>query len=187
MNTRKDYLSPSEIERLLYDADQFVDSLFPQTEADVAEMQAMFGSTPIELPERLREPKLVLERIIERERAAPKPSAFGKLVTMLRTENKLSIEQLAQRIDLDAEDLQNIESGANAASPLAVTVLAEFFKLQPQKIMRMTGLTRESSDRPQSEILSVAACAKPNFDSLDSQERAMFHALVKQLRNKDRP
>ncbi len=36
MNTRKDDLSPSEIERLLYESNQFVDSLFPQSEADVA-------------------------------------------------------------------------------------------------------------------------------------------------------
>lgn len=184
MNTPKNNLSPSEIERLLYDADQFVDSLFPQTESEVAEMQAMFGSTPVELPERLRNPESVLEQIIEKQQAAPIPTAFGKLITMLRTEKRLTVAQLAQRIDLDTEDLQNIESGTTEASPMAVTVLAEFFKLQQEKMMRIAGLTRESTEHPQSEILSVAACAKPNFDSLDGQERAAFHALVKKLRNK---
>ena len=47
--------------------------------------------------------------------------------------------------------------------------------------MRLAGLTRDSADLPR-ESLSVAACAKPNFDALNTQERAIFHALVKQLR-----
>jgi hypothetical protein len=181
MNPRNDDLTPSEIEQLLYEADQFVDGLFPQTEADVAEMETMFGSTPVELPERLRKPEAVLERIIQQEPAAQKPSPFGTLVTMLRTEKKLSIDQLAQKTDLDADDLRSLESGGHAASPLAVTVLAEFFRLQPHKVMRLAGLTRDSADLP-SQSLSVAACAKPNFDALNPQERAIFHALVKQLR-----
>lgn len=182
MNPRNDDLSPDEIEQLLYQADQFVDSLFPQTEADVAEMETIFGSTSVELPERLRKPEAVLDRIIRRqEPVAQKPSPFGTLVTMLRTEKRLSIDQLARKTDLDADDLRQLESGHQAASPLAVTVLAEFFRLKPQKVMRMAGLTRESSALPR-ESLSVAACAKPNFDALDAQERAVFHALVKQLR-----
>lgn len=181
MCPRNDDLSPSEIERLLYSADQFVDGLFPQTEADIAEMQTMFGSTPVELPERLREPEAVLDRIIQ-ETATPKPSPFGTLVTMLRTERKLSIDQLAQKTELDADDLRCVESGHKAASPLAVAVLAEFFKLQPQKVIRLAGLTRDSDDLSVNESLAVAACAKPNFDSLTSQERATFRAFVKQLR-----
>jgi len=184
MNTRKNDPSPDEIERLLYEADQFIDGLFPQTESEVADMQSIFGSTPVELPEQLRNPKRVLEQIVQREHPAPQPTAFGKLVTMLRTEQKLSLAQLAQKTDLDLEDLQDIESGKAAASPMAVTLLGQFFRLQPQKARRLAGLTRDSSDQQQNETLSVAACAKPNFDSLDLQEKAMFHALVKQLRKK---
>lgn len=183
MNTRKNDPSPDEIERLLYAADQFVDGLFPQTESDVAEMQSMFGSTPVELPEQLRNPNLVLGRIIQREHATLQPTSFGKLITMLRTEQRLSLTQLAQLTDLEYEDLQDIESGKASASPMAVTVLSQFFNLQPQKAMRMAGLIRESASQPH-ETLSVAACAKPNFEALDQQERAVFHALVKQLRSK---
>lgn len=184
MTTHKNELSPDEIERLLYEADQFVDGLFPQSEAEVAEMQLMFGSTPVELPEKLRNPQSVLERIIERESAkAPQPTAFGKLITMLRTEQKLSLAQLAQKTDLDGQDLEDIESGKASASPMAVTVLSQYFRLQPQKAIRLAGLTREAADQLPGETLSVAACAKPNFEALDSQERALFHALVKRLRN----
>jgi hypothetical protein len=185
MHPSHDDLTPNEIERRLYAADQFLDGLFPQSEADVAELQTMFGSTPVELPERLRDAGAVLDRIAQKEGASPKPSAFGKLITMMRTEKKLSIDQLAEKTDLDADELRHIESeGGIVASPLVVSVLADYFKLQPQKAMRLAGLTRESRDPPHSDILSVAACAKPNFESLDPEEKALFHEFVKQLRKK---
>jgi hypothetical protein len=47
----------------------------------------------------------------------------------------------------------------------------------------MAGLTREPADLLH-EPLSVAACAKPNFDALTAEEKSLFHALVKQLRTK---
>lgn len=185
MRPSHDDPSPREIERKLYDADQFLDGLFPQSESEVAETMAMFGTTPIQLPEHLRNAKAVLERIEQREPVAAKPSAFGKLVIMLRTEKKLSIEQLAQRTDLDVDDLRRIESeSGNVASPLAVSVLANYFQLQLPKVIRLAGLARESRDPSQDGPLSVAACAKPNFDSLTPQERRLFHAFVKQLRQR---
>lgn len=182
MNTRKNDPSPDEVERLLYEADQFVCGLFPQTEGEVAEAQLMFGSTPVELPEQLRNPRTVFERITRREQPTFAPTPFGKLISVLRTEQKLSLAQLAKKTDLDVEDLQDIESGKAAVSPMAVSVLAQFFRLQPQKARRIAGLTREATDQPSDEALFVAACAKPNFDALDPQERAMFHALIKRLR-----
>lgn len=74
-------------------------------------------------------------------------------------------------------------SGA-AASPLAVTVLAEFFKLQPQKAMRLAGLIREAPEQSTADVLSVAAYAKPSFDSLTAEEKMLFHEFVKWLQKK---
>ena len=185
MNPSRDQLSPREIERRLYESEQFLDGLFPQTVDEVRDTQAMFRTTAIQLPEQLREPKAVLDRIVQKEQTQTEPMAFGKLVTMLRTEKKLSIEQLADRTDLDAEDVRKIESEpGNVASPLAVTALAEYFKLQPVNLIRLAGLTRDSQAAPLQGVLSVAACAKPNFDSLSRDEKTLFHELVNQLRKK---
>ena len=185
MNPSRDHLSPSEIERQLYESEQFLEGLFPQTADEVRETQAMFGTTPVQLPERLREPKAVLDRIVQTDRMQREPTAFGKLVTMLRTEKRLSIEQLADKTDLDAEDLRKIESEpGNTASPFAVSTLAEYFKLQPSNVMRLAGLTRDSQVTSLQGLLSVAACAKPNFDSLSREEKELFYELVKQLRRK---
>jgi transcriptional regulator with XRE-family HTH domain len=185
MSPSRDHLSPSEIERQLYESEQFLEGLFPQTVDEVRETQTMFGTTPVALPERLREPEAVLDRIVQKEHMHVEPSALGTLLTMLRTEKKLSIEQLASKTDLDADDLRKIESEpGNPATPLAVAVLAEFFKLQPRKVMRLAGLTRDPQTPLLQGTLSVAACAKPTFDSLSSEEKELFHEFVKQLRDK---
>lgn len=185
MNPSRDHLSPGEIERQLYEAEQFLQGIFPQTADEVRETLAMFGTTPVELPERLREPDAAFNRMIEKQKAEQEPTAFGKLLTMLRTQKKLSIEQLAAKTDLDAGDLRTIETvPGSVASPLTVSTIAEYFKLEPCNVMRLAGLTRDSKPPGLQKALSVAACAKPNFDSLTQEQKAWFHALVEKLREK---
>ena len=104
MNPSRDHLSPSEIERQLYEADQFLEGLFPETADEVRETLAMFGTTPVKLPERLREPDAVFDRMIEKKQAQQEPSAFGTLLTMLRTEKSgMDRETLLAPIRLMAE------------------------------------------------------------------------------------
>ena len=185
MNPSHDQLSPSEIAPQLYEAEQFLDGLFPQTADEVLETLAMFGTTPVELPERLREPDAVFDRMIEKQQAQHEPSAFGTLLTMLRTEKRLSIEQLATKTDLDADDLRQIETVPGAvASPLTVSTIADYFKLEPRKLIRLAGLTSNAKIPVHQDALSVAACAKPNFDALTPKEKACLYALVKKLREK---
>ncbi len=185
MNPSRDKLSPSEIERQLYEADQFLNGLFPQTADEVRETLAMFGTTPVELPEQLSEPNVVFDCMIEKQQAQQEPSAFGTLLTLLRTQKKLSIEQLAATTDLDIGDLRRIETTPGSKpSPLTVSSIAEYFKLEPCNVMRLAGLTRDAKTPGLQKALSVAACAKPNFDSLTLEQRACFHTFVEQLRKK---
>lgn len=185
MNPSRDHLSPGEIERQLYEAEQFLDGLFPQTADEVRETLAMFGTTPVELPERLQEPDAVFDRMIEKQKAQTEPTAFGKLVTMLRTQKKLSIDQLAAKTELDAGDLRKLETvPGSVPSPLTVSTIAEYFKLERQNVMRLAGMTRDAKTPVLQKVLSVAAYAKPNFDSLTPKEQACFHALVEKLREK---
>ena len=184
MHPENYHISPNDIERQLYESEKFLDELFPQTIEDVQEMQEMFGSTSVELPEKLRDSKAIVARIIQKGEEANDGSAFGNLVSMLRMEKKWSIEQLAEKVDLDPDDLLDIESGQNpVASPLVVTVIADYFKLQRTKMMQLAGLIQESDGRL-TESLSMAAYAKPNFDLLSSEEKKLFYALIKQLRKK---
>jgi transcriptional regulator with XRE-family HTH domain len=185
MNPSRDHHSPGEIERQLYEAEQFLEGLFPKTADEVRETLAMFGTTPVDLPEQLREPDAVFNRMSEKQQAQQEPTAFGKLLTMLRTQKKLSIEQLAAKTNLDAGDLRTIETVPDSvASPLTVSTIAEYFKLEARNVMRLAGLTRDTNTPVLQKALSVAAYAQPNFDSLTSNEQAYFRALVETLREK---
>lgn len=58
-----------DIERELYEADQFIVGLFPQTVGEVHEMLTVLDTTPVELPERLRDTEAVFDRIIAKQDA----------------------------------------------------------------------------------------------------------------------
>ncbi len=143
----------------------------------------MFGTTPCELPDSLRVAGDVLERIVQSDNASRSPTAFGKMVSLMRTERKLTIEQLAEKTDLDIDELQEIElCPDNTPEPMAVSVLAEFFKLSPKKLQRLAGLARESVDDEIKDSLGIAAGAKPEFSQLTRQQRRLFYQWVKYLR-----
>ena len=64
MHPPNDNITPRNVERELFEADQTLNQLVAQSPDEVKEMEAMFGSTPCELPERLRDAKDVLEAIL---------------------------------------------------------------------------------------------------------------------------
>lgn len=174
---------PRNIERRLYEANRALDDVIAQTPEAVREMEAMFGSTPRILPEALRNASKVLERIKHDEQGKNAPRAFGKMITLLRTEKRLSVEQLATKTGLDVEEILEVEScQSDEVEPMIVSVLADYFKLQPRKLQRLAGLTRETSDEESYGALGIAACAKPEFDKLSSEQKKLFHQWVKQLR-----
>ena len=175
--------TPASIERRLHEANETLNQLIAQTPEDVQEMEAMFGTTQCELPAKLRNASDVLERVIEKDEASQSPTALGKLLSLMRTERKLTLEQLAERTDLDIDELQEIESCPdNIPEPMAVSVLAEFFKLAPKKLQQLAGLARESANDEFTESLGIAAGAKPDFSQLSKHDRKLFHQWVKYLR-----
>lgn len=184
MPTSNENTHGREVERLLYESDRFVRELLPQTDEEVREAQTLFGTTPITMPERLRSSRAVLERIKQGEPAETQlPSAFGRLLTMLRTEKRLSIAQLAEKTALSTTELCCLESDPTyVAKPLAVSALARYFRLQPGKLAQIAGLTCRSEETFSGESLQVAACAKPSFDQLSRQEKRVFHQFLRQLR-----
>ena len=175
--------TPRNIERRLYEANRALDDVIAQTSEAVLEMEAMFGSTPRTLPEALRNASKVLERIKQDEQGKNTPKVFGKVITLLRTEKGLTPEQLAWKTGLDVEEILEVESGGNCdVEPMIVSVLADYFKLQPRKLQKLAGLTQESNNSDWAGALGIAACAKPEFDKLSREEKKLFYQWVKQLR-----
>jgi transcriptional regulator with XRE-family HTH domain len=180
MQPKNDRLT--KIEQALHESEQFVDDLFPKDECEVADFQAMFGDTPMELPERLREPLEVLGRIEKKDSSTNGPTEFGKVLKFLRTEKGLTIEQLASKTELDVDELKMIESSPSAPSPLMVCLLAQYFRFNQSKLDRLAGLTWQNTDSTLRTELCVAACSKTNFNELTRAEKLAFHQFVKQLR-----
>jgi transcriptional regulator with XRE-family HTH domain len=183
MNLQNDRLSTSEVERAIRDTNAAIDDLFPQTEEAVRDMEIMLGTTEHELPESIADADEVLRRIEDRVRQSSTPSEFGNFLKLLRTKKKVSLEKLANDTDLDPEDIHEIEtSHENIASPMTVSVIARYFKLQPKKVQALAGLSRSKEEADCGPSLRIAACADPNFDSLTKEERQAFQDLIKQLK-----
>lgn len=183
MPTRNKDITPTEMERKLHDADRYLNALLPQNEEEIREAMQMFGTTPVGVPERLRSGKEVLARIKQQEASSTSPSEFGKLISMLRTKKKLTIEKLADKTDLDPDEIQQIEtSSEDVAGPLAVAELSKFFKLNLRKTERIAGLSQHREGAVLDCSLSIAACTSGNFAELSPKDKKVFHQIVKQLR-----
>ncbi|MBZ0201282.1 MAG: helix-turn-helix domain-containing protein [Ignavibacteriaceae bacterium] len=59
---------------------------------------------------------------------------FGEYVKRLRTENNLTLTQLAAQLDLDSANLSKIENGKRAFDEKRLIKLANFFKLNMDKL-----------------------------------------------------
>lgn len=183
MPTRNKDITPAEMERKLHDADRYLDELLPQNEEDIREAMQMFGTTPVNVPERLQSGKEVLERIKKQEPEDSEPSAFGKLLMFLRTKKKLSIQQLSELTGICMEEIEQIEVNPTyQAKPFTISVIARHFRLQPQKLAKVARATRVADEAYTDQALQVAACAKPVFNELTRQEKRVFQQFLKQLK-----
>ena len=99
-----------DVERELHEANEILNEVVAQTPEAVRELEVMFGSTDQEVPAELRDSRAVLARIKEQENARRTPSEFGKLIRLLRTEKRLTLEELAQKTDLEREDIEDVET-----------------------------------------------------------------------------
>jgi len=183
MPTRNKKITPAEMEKKLHKADLYLNALLPQNEEELREAMQMYGTTPVNVPERLRSGKKVLEKIKQQEPKDSEPSAFGKLLMFLRTKNNLSIQQLSELTGICLEEIEQIEAdSACQAKPFAISVLAKYFRLQPQKLAKVARATRVADEAYTDQALQVAACAKPVFNELTRQEKRVFQQFLKQLR-----
>ena len=183
MPTRNKNITPAEMERQLHEADRYLSELLPRSEEEIREAMQMHGTTPVDLPKRLQSGEEVLAKIKQQETSSAEPSEFGKLIIMLRTKKRLTIESLAEKTDLDADELKQIESSSeDVAGPLAVAELSKFFNLNIRKVERIAGLTHKRDGRDLDCSLSFAASASNTFSELSSTDKKVFHQIVKQLR-----
>lgn len=175
--------TPKSVERAIHRSNKTLENLIVQTPDEVEETEAIIGDTPCERPARLRNAGEVLERIIRSQSERSEPTALGKTVTLMRTQKRLSVDELAKRTDLDREDILEIENNSNLdADPMIVVVLAEFFRVPVQTMQRLAELTQHSDLGEEFGSLHLAAGATPEFEKHTDEEKKSLYRWMSQIR-----
>ena len=113
--------------------------------------------------------------------ADPMRMAFGSLVETMRRRRGLTVEKLAERVDLDASDIMRIERDAHfRPEPRAVYRLAETFDLPHKALQQLSGNT---VPRPgmQEQALRFAARSGESPQKLSRDEQRALEEFIAYL------
>ncbi len=105
--------------------------------------------------------------------------AFGQFVTFSRREQRLSIEDLAAKTDIDLAELIAIErlDPHYQADARSVYQLAEFFHVSRPKLMVLAGLSYRNDNNVVQEALKFAA-KSVSVEQLTPTEKAVLEGYV---------
>lgn len=116
--------------------------------------------------------------------AAPTPvvkSAFARLVGLRRRDLRMTVEQLAERAEVDVADVVSIELGElDQPEPRTVFKLAGALKLPAPKLMQVSGLAVPRDTRFNDAVVRFAARSEP-VDKLSKEEHAALEEFVRFL------
>ena len=126
----------------------------------------------------------LVESLEERERASnaiPMKPAFVRLVELARRERSLSLEQFAERVDVDLAELVWLETQATYTPAIrTVYKIAEFLKVPDKKLLALAGLLQVKDPQFQTAAMRFAARSAP-VEKLTQQEHSDLEEIVKLL------
>ncbi len=106
---------------------------------------------------------------------------FGRFVKLMRRRHGLTIETLANDINVDIADLVGIEDDAKfKPEPRVVHQIATFFEVPESRLMEVAGLTTPKNDMLISEAFRFAA-RSDSVAELTTEEKAALEAFVSVL------
>ena len=104
--------------------------------------------------------------------------AFGKFVKLMRRRRSFSVEQLAEKAQLDVSEVLIIEDDLHyVPGPRTVFQLAQFFNVPQQGLMQLAGLTTARDAVLNQEAVRFAARSEP-VSKLTKEESAALEAFV---------
>lgn len=111
--------------------------------------------------------------------------AFGRFVHLMRRRRGYSMEQLAERADLDVSELLVIEDELHyVPGPRTVYKLAETFEVSQQRLMQLAGLAAANDACLRREAVRFAARSE-SIEKLTAEESAALEAFVAVLSEQD--
>lgn len=107
--------------------------------------------------------------------------AFGVLIRQLRRQKQWTIEELAKRARVDAEDLRQIERDPHhRPRPRVVHQLAAVFGVPERPLMKLSGATITQDEGFQEEAMRFAA-KSDDMSKLSREEQRILNDYVKYL------
>ena len=111
--------------------------------------------------------------------------AFGRFVHLMRRRRGYSMEQLAERADLEPSELLVIEDNVHyVPGPRTVYKLAETFEVPQQRLMQLAGLAAANDAGLRREAVRFAARSE-SIEKLTAEESAALEAFVAVLSERD--
>lgn len=111
----------------------------------------------------------------------PLRHAFIRFVQLARRERRLSLEQFAEKVDVDLAELFKIETEEHYTPAIrTVHKIAEFLKIPAKKLMTLAGLLQVKDAQFQTTALKFAARWAP-VEKLTREEHSDLEEIVKFL------
>ncbi|MDP8989892.1 MAG: helix-turn-helix domain-containing protein [Acidobacteriota bacterium] len=119
-----------------------------------------------------------LEPTEQASNVVPIKHAFTRFLQLARRERELSLDQFAQRVDVDLAELLKMETD-EAYTPALRTVhkIAEFFKVPEQPLMALAGLLKVKDAQFQHAALKFAARSE-SVEKLSPEEHSALEEYV---------
>jgi transcriptional regulator with XRE-family HTH domain len=136
----------------------------------------------LELPEIIGAPSTQAPEYVERGESLT--MAFGTLIRLKRRESRLSVQQLASKLDVELEEIRNVEHDPHyRARPRTIILFAKFFDLPPSELIKLAGVVAVNDGVFQEKALKFAAHSD-DVGGLDKDERELLNSFVRFLRDK---
>lgn len=126
----------------------------------------------------------LIESLSESEQASkvvPMKAAFVRFVQLARRERRLSVEEFAERVDVELAELVKIETEEHYKPAIrTVHKIAEFLNVPEKKLLALAGLLQAKDPEFQTAALKFAARSAP-VEALSQREHADLEEIVKLL------
>lgn len=134
------------------------------------------------LPERGAELQCVVgDEGIHQQDDFAKAYAFGALVQLLRRDRKLTVDQLASAVQVEAQELMSIEHDPKCVpKPRTVFQISKYFGLPDRPLMKLANVTTTHNDRYRDAAERFAASSSKVME-LSREERAALAEFVQFL------
>ncbi len=115
----------------------------------------------------------------------PLTVAFGLLVRFSRRAKRLSVEELAERLSVEADELQHVERDPEfRARPRTISKVANFLDLPVGEVMKLAGAAVSNDASFNANALKFAAHSD-DMAALSSAEQEALKSFVRYLRNQE--